>query len=88
MFGLTPSINDSGETTGRLGNITKNGHPNVRYLLGQMVPHLARKDRTIREVRRKIRKRRGPKTAMVAVMRRVACRIWHMLQTGEAYRVT
>lgn len=88
MFGLTPSINDSGETTGRLGSITKNGHPNVRYLLGQMVSHLARKDRTIREVRRKIRKRRGSKTALVAIMRRIACRIWHMLQTGEAYRVT
>jgi len=88
MFGLTPSINDSGETTGRLGNITKNGHPNVRYLLGQVVAHLARKDRAIREVRRKIRKRRGSKTALVAIMRRIACRIWHMLQTGEAYRVT
>ena len=88
MFGLTPSINDSGETTGRLGNITKNGHPNVRYLVGQVVFHLAKKDRTIRDVYRRLRKRRGSKTAMVAVMRRIACRIWHMLQTGEAYRVT
>jgi len=88
MFGLTPSINDSGETTGRLGNITKNGHPNVRYLLGQVVFHLVKKDRTIRDVHRRLRKRRGPKTAMVAIMRRIACRIWHMLQTGEAYRVT
>jgi transposase len=88
MFGLTPSINDSGETTGRLGRITKNGHPNVRYLLGHVVFHLVKKDRTIREAYRKLRKRRGPKIAMVAIMRRITCRIWHMLHTGEAYRVT
>ena len=88
MFGLTPSINDSGETTGRLGSITKNGHPNVRYLLGHVVFHLVKKDRTIRETYRRIRKRRGPKTGMVAIMRRITCRIWHMLHTGESYRVT
>jgi transposase len=88
MFGLTPSINDTGETTGRLGSITKHGHPNMRYLLGHVVLHLTRADRTLREVRRKIRKRRGAKIAMVAIMRRITCRIWHMLQTGESYRVT
>jgi len=87
MFGLTPSINDTGDTTGRLGGITKLGNPNVRYLLGQVVFHLARKDRTIREVYRKTRKRRGAKIAMVAIMRRIVCRMWHMLKTGEAYRL-
>lgn len=87
MFGLTPSINDTGETTGRMGGITKLGHPNVRYLLGQVVFHLVRRDRVIREIYRKTRRRRGPKIAMVAIMRRIACRIWHMLRTGEAYRL-
>jgi transposase len=87
MFGLTPSINDTGETTGRLGGITKHGHPNVRFLLGQMVSQLTRADARLRAIHRKIRKRRGPKTAMVAIMRRIACCLWHMLRTGEAYRI-
>jgi transposase len=87
LFGLTPSINDSGEATGRLGGITKHGHPNVRFLLGQMTAHLVRKDSRIRAIYKKLRKRRGAKTALVAVMRRIACAIWHMFKTGEAYRV-
>ena len=87
MFGLTPSINDSGDTTGRLGGITKHGHPNIRFLLGQMVVHMAKKDMRIRAFYKKLRKRRGAKTALVAVMRRIACAIWHMFKTGEAYRI-
>ncbi len=87
MFGLTPTINDTGDTTGRLGGITKHGHPNVRFLLGQMVAQVTRADPYLRAVHRKIRKRRGRKTAMVATMRRIACRVWHMLKTGEAYRI-
>ena len=85
MFGLTPSINDTGETTGRLGSITKHGHPHVRHLLGQMILHVVRADPLARATYRKLRKRRGPKTAMVAMMRRITCRLWHMLTRGEAY---
>lgn len=87
MFGLTPSINDTGETTGRIGGITKHGHPHARFLLGQMVMHVTKKDARVRDIYRKIRKRRGAKTAIVAIMRRLACCIWHMFQTGEAYRI-
>ena len=87
MFGLTPSINDTGETTGRMGGITKRGNANVRFLLGQLVFQLARKDPTICQVYRRLKKKRGAKTAMVAVMRRIVCRIWHMLKTGEAYHI-
>jgi transposase len=87
MFGLTPSINDTGDTTGRIGGITKHGHPHVRYLLGQMTTHVTRRDPRLRDVRRKIRRRRGAKTAMVAIMRRLMCCIWHMFKTGEAYRI-
>ncbi len=87
MFGLTPTINDTGDSTGRLGGITKHGHPNVRFLLGQMVAQVTRADPRLRAIHRKIRKRRGGKTAMVATMRRITCRVWHMLKTGEAYRI-
>ncbi len=87
MFGLTPTINDSGETTGRIGKISKEGHPNMRFLLGMAVHMLTQKDPEVRKVYRAIRKRRGGKTATVAVMRRLSCTMWHMLQTGEAYRI-
>ena len=87
MFGLTPTINDTGETTGRLGGITKHGHPHVRYLLGQLVLHLTRADARLRAIHRKIRQRRGPKTALVAIMRRIVCCLWHMFRTGEGYRI-
>lgn len=87
MFGLTPSINDTGDTIGRLGNITKHGHPHARFLLGQMVAQVTRHDPRLRAIRRKIRKRRGAKTALVAIMRRLACSIWHMFKTGEPYRI-
>ncbi len=71
FFGLAPVINDTGESTGRLGSITKRGNSTVRFLLGQLVYHVTRKDEELRRWYRKIRKRRGPKTAMVAVMRRI-----------------
>lgn len=86
MIGVTPTINDSGESTGRMGGITKHGHPHMRFLLGQMVSHLTRADPAVRAIYKKIRKRRGAKIAMVAIMRRIACCLWHMFQTGEAYR--
>lgn len=88
MIGLTPSVNDSGEITGRHGSITKHGHPDLRFLLGQMVAHVTKRDPRLRAIRLKIKKRRGAKTANVAIMRRLACAIWHMLKTGEAYRAS
>jgi transposase len=87
MFGLTPTINDTGDSTGRRGGITKHGHPSVRFVLGQLVARLTSVDPRMRAIYRKIRKRRGAKTAMVAIMRRIVCTLWHMLKTGEAYRI-
>ena len=39
-FGLTPSVSDSGEGTGRRGHITKAGSTVVRWLLGKIVLHI------------------------------------------------
>lgn len=85
FFGLAPGINDSGGTVGRLGSITKRGNATVRFLLGQMVFHVMRRDKALRDWHRKVRKRRGRKTALVAAMRKICCTIWHMLKTGETY---
>jgi transposase len=85
-WGLTPGCRNSGEATARLGSITKQGSPIARFLLGQMVLHVLRRDGGMRHWYRGIKRRRGSKIARVAVMRRLATILWHMLSKQEAYQ--
>jgi len=85
-FGLTPGCRNSGEATQRLGSITKEGSKMVRYLLNQAVVRVLRFDGAMRQWFKRIKKRRGSKIARVAVMRRLATIIWHMLKKKEKYR--
>jgi transposase len=85
-WGLTPGCRDSGDKTQRLGSITKRGSRQVRFLLGQMVLRVLRADKQIRDWYREVRRRRGSKIARVAVMRRVATILWHMVKHQEAYQ--
>lgn len=84
FFGLTPGSHSSGETE-RLGSITKEGSRHVRFLLGQLVLHVLRKDARLRQWYKRIKGRRGAKIARVAVMRRLTVIIWHMLSKHEPY---
>lgn len=84
FLGLTPSSRSSGEKQS-LGSITKQGSRMVRFLLGQLVLHVLRKDAKLRAWYAGIKRRRGSKIARVAVMRRMAVIIWHMLSKQEAY---
>ena len=84
-WGLTPGCRNSGETTDRLGSITKEGSAMARFILGQMVLHVLRKDPAMRAWYRRIKKRRGAKIARVAVMRRLATIIWHMVRHRLPY---
>lgn len=84
-FGLTPSVSDSGEGTGRRGHITKAGSTVVRWLLGQMVLHVLRKDAEMKRWYKSIRGRRGSKIARVAVMRRLCTVIRNMLVDDKDY---
>jgi len=85
-FGLTPGCRNSGEATQRLGSITKQGSKIVRYLLGQIVVKVLRFDGVMRAWFKRIKKRRGAKIARVAVMRRLATIMWHMLKRKQKYR--
>jgi transposase len=85
FFGLTPGSRSSGEKE-RLGSITKQGSRIVRFLLGQLVVHVLRKDAKLRTWYRAIKKRRGAKIARVAVMRRMTGIMQRMLSKREAYR--
>jgi transposase len=84
-FGLTPGSRNSAETR-RPGSITKEGSRIVRFLLGQLVLHVLRRDGKMREWYRRIKQRRGAKIARVAVMRRLTVILWHMLQKQQPYQ--
>ena len=84
-WGLTPRCRNSGETTDRLGSITKQGSAMARFILGQLVLHVLRRDAWMRAWYGRIKRRRGSKIARVAVMRRLATIIWHMVKHNEPY---
>jgi transposase len=84
-FGITPSCRNSGESGQRLGSITKEGSALARFLLGQLVLHVLRRDAGMRAWYQRIKKRRGSKIARVAVMRRLAVIFWHMLKKRQPY---
>jgi transposase len=84
-WGLTPGCRNSGDATDRLGSITKQGSAIARFILGQMVLHVLRRDASIKAWYAKIKRRRGSKIARVAVMRRLATILWHMIKNNEPY---
>src|SRR5262245_40234631 len=84
-WGLTPGCRNSGENTQRLGNITKAGSSMARWLLAQVTHKVLRKDARLREWFKRIKRRRGATIARVAVMRKLATILWHMLRKRKTY---
>jgi transposase len=84
-WGLTPGCRNSGENNQRLGSITKAGSGMARWLLAQMTHKVLRKDARLREWFKRIKRRRGSSIARVAVMRKLATIIWHMLSKRKTF---
>jgi transposase len=84
-FGLTPGCRNSGENNDRLGRITKAGSSMARWVLGQASKHVLRVDPAMRAWFKRLKRKKGPKIARVAVMRRMATIIWHMLTKRKTY---
>lgn len=84
-WGLTPGCRNGGENNQRLGSITKAGSGMARWLLAQATHKVLRKDARLREWFKRIKRRRGASIARVAVMRKLATIIWHMLTKRKAY---
>jgi transposase len=84
-WGLTPGCRNSGENNQRLGSITKAGSSMARWLLGQMTIKVLRRDARLREWFKRLKRRRGASIARVAVMRKLATTIWHMLRKRATY---
>ena len=85
-FGLTPGCRNSGESSDRLGSITKDGSRLARFILGQLVLHVLKQDSWMRQWYQGVKKRRGSKIARVAVMRRLTTIMWHMLTHELPYQ--
>jgi transposase len=69
-WGLTPGCRNSGENDQRLGRITKAGSATARWLLAQLVHKVLRRDARLRDWFKRVKRRRGPTVARVAVIRR------------------
>jgi transposase len=84
-WGLTPGCRNSGETSQRLGSLTKAGSAMARWLLAQVTHKVLRRDARLREWFKRVKRRRGATIARVAVMRKLATVIWHMLSKRLTY---
>lgn len=84
FVGLTPSCRNS-DATIRHGSVTKLGSSFVRFILGQSLLHLLRKDSWLRRWYQRIKKRRGCNVARVAVMRRLVTILYAMLRDQMPY---
>src|SRR5262249_10882216 len=84
-WGPTPGCRNSGENNQRLGSITKAGSSMARWLLAEVTIKVLRRDARLREWFKRLKRRRGASIARVAVMRKLATVIWHMLSKRMAY---
>lgn len=78
--GLVPSVNESGESGDRKGHITRHGSARLRKVLCQAVWSSIRKRGPAREFYERLVEKnpKKKKIAVVAGMRRLAVRMWHV----------
>ena len=84
-FGVTPGCHSSGDKKQHTP-ITKAGSSLARNILNTAVNHVVRKDTAMKDWHKNIKKRKGSKTARVAVMRRLATIVWHILKRQTTYQ--
>ena len=84
-LGLNPSVHQSGEGRPRHGRITKQGRSHARTMLVEAAWQAVRGPGPLRAFFRRVSTRRGPDVAAVAVARKLAVIIWHLLTRGEDY---
>jgi transposase len=84
-LGLNPSVHQSGDGRARHGRITKQGRPHARTLLVEAAWQAVRGPGPLRAFYQRIARRRGNHIAAVAVARKLAVIIWHLLTRGEDY---
>jgi transposase len=80
--GMTPTVRSSDMRT-RLGHISHQGSPALRWALVEAAQHAARGGGPLRETFERISKRRGGQVAKVAVARKILTLCFYGLRDGE-----
>jgi transposase len=84
-LGLNPSVRQSGDGRPRHGRITKQGRTHARTMLVEAAWQAVRGPGPLRAFYQRIARRRGNHVAAVAVARKLAVAVWHLLRRGEDY---
>jgi transposase len=87
-LGLAPASYESGDSTDRKGHITRQGPPQVRRVLCQAVWSRVRSDLSENVVYQRLvaKNPKRKKIAIVACMRRLAIRMWHVALAASSPR--
>lgn len=83
-IGLIPAEYSSGPRQ-RLGSLSKQGNPLLRFLWGQAVIHAVQDDLALRRFYRRKLQQKGLGKARVAAARKLGIRLWIMLRDGIDY---
>ena len=85
FVGLTPTSHESGQQNDRKGHISRQGPPRLRKVLCQASWVHVRHDPQARRMYQELvlRNPKKKKVALVAVMRRLAVRLWHRMRKIE-----
>lgn len=82
--GLVPSVSQSGNST-RHGHITRAGSSWLRWALVEAAIHASMRPGPLRDFYIRLKRRKGNKIARVAVARKLATYVYHMLREGKEF---
>jgi transposase len=85
-LGLDPTVRQSGDRAARLGHISRAGQAHARGLLVEAAHDAVRSPGPLAAFHARIAERRGPAIAAVAVARKLAVIMWHLLTECREYR--
>jgi transposase len=85
-LGLDPTVRQSGERRAWTGHISRAGQAHARGLLVEAALDAVRGPGPLAAFHARIADRRGPQVAAVAVARKLAVIIWHLLSRRTEYR--
>lgn len=82
-LGLNPSVRQSGDGPAYHGRITKRGRSDARHLLVEAAWQTVRSPGPLRDFYDRVKARRGAHVGAVAVARKLAVLVWHMLPKAK-----
>ncbi len=87
-LGLDSRVRQSGDRPAHIGHISRQGQAHARGLLVEAAHSAIRVPGPLRAFYQRVRNRRGPQIAIVAVARKLVVLAWHLLTHHTDYRWT